>query len=168
MRSVGAHRNDIIAGFEEARQLVAEAGIARRMEVEVLAVDPHARAFHNAVELDENVLARGIGRQREMLAIPGDTRRQPGAGTGRDGGLIERALDFPVIGQIDLLPTAVAEGRALGPGEIALLDQPVLVERHRLRVGRARHQGQGCCARQKVSDPGHNALRAKLLFHAYT
>ena len=73
-----------------------------------LPVDPDRRVRHGSFYFQRKLLPFIRGRNRDLLAVPADSRtRQPAHASAASG--LERPLDRPIVRQIQLLPAAIVE-----------------------------------------------------------
>jgi hypothetical protein len=105
-----------------------EADVAMRAMANVHAIDPDIAVVIDAVELDGDFLIAIRRRQPEMLAIPPDAVRRPSVRSAARRVLAERALDAPVVRQLELSPARIVERRSLRVADVALEKLPVEVE----------------------------------------
>ena len=101
---------------EVRREVEGEADVAVGPAAELVPVQEHRGVRHRPVDLDRVVAAPGRLGHREALAVPGHAEEGQRALVGADL-RVERALDRPVVGQVEDAPAAVVEVGPLRPGE---------------------------------------------------
>ena len=135
------------AEVQVRREVEGEPDVPIRTAAELLAVQPHARVGHGAIELDGKVAVFGGGGEGEPLAIPA------GPGDGQRAGVrielgIEGAFDGPIVRQLDLGPLGVLEIGTLRAGGFTLEEAPVVVQGEAAFAGNLdRGGGFGCAGK---------------------
>src|SRR5689334_1898113 len=78
-RNIGAlggiefHRQEVVAvPLDMWRELEGERSISALVFAQTLAIDPHGRGRHCAIEIDENMPLASFWRQTEFAAVDGD------------------------------------------------------------------------------------------------
>ena len=102
-----------LAGLDQLADVIRKARIPTGMPAQAGAVDPDDAVAIHAVELEPDRFAFVLGGDREGATIPADRvtdlRADRFVAVALVRVLIERQLDNPVVGQIDLPPGAVVE-----------------------------------------------------------
>ena len=158
----------LLAELEVGCEIEREALIPVGASAHLLAVDPDGGVRHGAIELDAEVLAPGAVRDGEVFAIPGDAEEGKAAIV-RIKLAVERALDGPIVGQVERAPRGVAESGLFGAFGFAFEEAPVLGEAdapvganldfggsRRGEAGDAQQQQRGCGA--GAGEVSHNRL----------
>jgi len=109
-------------GPDRVRDVEAEGHDPVLMASQVAAVEVELARLAHALELQEDLAGRGIGRQPEVLAVPGHARGELG-----DGDLEGRVL-VPGVGQCHDLPPGVVEVGRRGPIGVSDPDPPAWIE----------------------------------------
>jgi hypothetical protein len=92
-------------------------------------VDPNTAVCHDPIELNEDVTAGELGRQVEVLSIPGDAGWEESSRTPSWRVGIERSGYGPVVGNINAAPAAVVGRRLFGALDVSAHESPGTVER---------------------------------------
>ena len=135
-RRIGLDCDDVVGRSEldVGGHVVSEADVSVGVVAKVHAVDVDVAVFHDAVELDEHPLASQRLRKSEVLPVPGDAGGHVGAPTAGGRRLREgirrrvRALDAPVMRNIQGAPSGISERRGARAGGVAVVKQPIRVE----------------------------------------
>ena len=142
-RVVHPHRDHVDARHQVPGDVVREADVAVGPAAQVDAVDPDVAVHVHAVELEPRHLAPRPGGQPKRLAIPADARGEVAHAAAARGVLAWRALDAPVVRQVEPAPLAVVEPRLLGSGVIAEEEAPAGIHGETLSLGGDRRRGRG-------------------------
>ena len=110
------------------RELIEERGKAAGTIAEQLAVEVHAGAVVDALEIDVEATTVGeiAAAHGQVATVPSDAAWQvtlTRAAVGRHG-----LGDTPVVGQTNVLPAAVVVGGADGRGIIGELKEPAVIQ----------------------------------------
>ena len=142
-RVVDPHGHDVDARHQVPGDVVREADVTVGPAAQVHAVDPDVAVHVDAVELEpDDPLARA-GRQPEGLAVPTDARGEEADAAAAGSVLAWRALDAPVVRQVQPAPPAVVESRLLGSGGIGQGEPPAGVHGEALALSRGRRRRCG-------------------------
>lgn len=128
--SVGFDGEDVWLVLDEViGEVVAETHVSVRTLSERVTIDPHLAAGHHSIEFHPDPLIGKLLGNRERFPVPSDPRRQPGAGAGGGGLLIEVSFDAPVVGDVQFSPARRVKGGGFRPCRIAGVKRPVRIER---------------------------------------
>ena len=97
------------------------------------AIDPDVAVGHDAVEVDEDALAAIGSGDGEGFAVPADAGGQESSSAASGVPGVERALDAPVVRQVEGAPRRIVEGGGLGAGGVGFEEAPALIERTGIR-----------------------------------
>ena len=117
-----------IAEFQVRREVAFESGVAVGAAANEVAVDPDFGVVVDTFEFDGDEFGFGDWIEIKGFAIPADASRREAGATGVFRA--ERALDAPIVREIQHAPTGIIEARHHAGGEIAFAEFPVAVEIH--------------------------------------
>ena len=123
---VHADGQDVVSrAVQVGGQVIQEGGVACGAHAEQVSVEVHRGAVVDTLEVDVG-LAFGQPAGIEMLAVPADA----GGEVAGAGGVVgrERALDGPVVGELDARPPGVVEVRSVRSCDVAEDEGPAVIE----------------------------------------
>ena len=150
----GEHVQRIAA--DERSDVVFERIVPVRVFADHAAVDPYLGFHVDAVETDENAVSFGTGGGFEGMPVPAGSARHEAALRPARIPFVVSACDAPVVRQVELLPTAVVEGR--------FAVRPVVVQR-KTPVAVDIDDFTGFCGKRRRQRGGQQQDRSVNSFH---
>ena len=132
LRVVHPDRDDVGPALELLRHVVRDADVAEGTLPEPSPVEPHLAVHVDPVELEPHRLAAGLVGKPERLAVPADPAGIEAHSAAARRVLTRRALDAPVVRQVDQPPLFRVEPRPLRSGRIAQGEPPPRVQQQLL------------------------------------